>query len=55
MNETIRYPAQVNVKLPEELKEWIPYPQSENIRKILEWAYKDYKEDFNKFMGLIGK
>lgn len=51
----IRYPAQVNVKMTKEIKDWIPYPQSENIRKILEWIYQDYKEDFNKFMELIGK
>ena len=53
-NDTlIRYPKFVGVNVSEEMFDWIPKPRSENIRKILEWAYESYPEDFNRILELM--
>jgi hypothetical protein len=49
----IRYPKMIGVTVSEEMFDWVPQPRSENIRKILEWLYTDFKEDYNLVRELI--
>lgn len=54
MDRIKRYTEFIGVKLRPEIKEWIPLPQSENIRIILEWIYESYP-DINELFEVMKK
>ena len=53
-DKKMRYPKTIGVRLSKDVAEWIPKPQSEHIRIMINWFYESYKDDdFDKVLELI--